>query len=135
MEFRKTVCGGEKAIIDYSINLAKTGGDKAAQILGTEVFDNKSGTLRQCAFANIRLPLEYGDGPGQIPPEDIGKVQQFIAKESVKAGTFFAFVFYNGAHWWRISTPVMLDEADIVWGAQIMKGLCERVRNEEYASQ
>ena len=134
MEFRQTICGGEKAIIQYSTNLAKTAGDAAAHILGTEVLDNKSGTLRQCAFANIRLPLKYGDDDGQkqIPLRDIGKVQQFIAEESVKAGTFFAVCFFGGALWWRVSASVVLDEEDVAWGARVMRGLCERAKAGAY---
>ena len=132
VEFRKTTCGGDDNITNHMINLAKTGGDKAAQILGTEVLDNSNHSLRQCAFANVRLPLEYGDEPGKIPLSHIGTIAQFIAVESVKAKTFFAIILYNGSHWWRISTTIMIDEEDIIWGATVMKDLCQRIKRGEY---
>lgn len=132
MEFRKTICGGEANIMDYITNLAKIGGDRAARILGTEVLDNSTHTLRQCAFANIRLPLEYGDDHGKIPVSDIGKIARFIAEESVKANTFFPVILYNGYHWWRISATIMIEEDDIIWGANVMKNVCERVKRGDY---
>ena len=131
-EFREKVCGGERKIIDYCVQLAKNGGDRAATVFGTEVMDNKAGTLRECAFANVRLPLEYGDGEGKIPLDDVGKVAQFIASNSAQLKTFFAIIFYSGAHWWRISTQAYLEMADIEWGIQTMSKLCERARNGDY---
>ena len=132
LEFREKVCGGEKKIIDYCIQLAKDSGDRAAEVFKTEVMDNKANTLRKCAFANIRLPLEYGDGEGKIPLRDVGRVAQFIASNSAKLKTFFAIIFYNGAHWWRISAQAYLEMADIEWGIQTMSKLCERARNGDY---
>ena len=134
MEFREKVCGGEPNIMDYCIRLAKDGGELVAQILGTEVLRNKSGSSMQCAFANVRIPIEYGNGPGKIPLADIGKVAQFIATESAKLQTFFTIILFQGAHWWRISAQCYLEMADIEWGANKMKELCERAKKSEYSS-
>lgn len=50
---------GEEAIMKHCVDLAKKGGNEAAKTLGTEVMENPEGTLRRCAFANVRLPLEF----------------------------------------------------------------------------
>ena len=134
LEFREKVCGGEDEIIEYCIELARKGGDRVAEAFGTEVLDNKSGTLRNCAFANVRLPLEYGDEEGKIPVEDYGKVAQFIASESAKAQTFFAIIFLHGAHWWRISTQAYLDMDDIEWAIDTMKEILKRAQDGGYKS-
>lgn len=134
LEFREKVCGGEEKIMNYCIELAKEGGDRAAQVFGTEVLDNKAKTLRNCALANVRLPLEYGNGEGKIPIRDYGKVAQFIAEESVKLKTFFPIIFIHGAHWWRISAQAYLEMADIEWGIQAMNELCEIVKRGEHQS-
>lgn len=134
IKFREEVCGGEEKIMNYCIELALKGGDRAAEIFGTEVLDNESKTLRNCAFANVRLPLKYGEGKGKVPHKDVGKVAQFIALESVKLNTFFAIIFFRGAHWWRISAQAYLEMADIEWGSETMKRLCERASKGEYES-
>ena len=118
--------------MNYCISLAQDGGDRAAEVLGTEVLKNKTETLRNCAFANVRLPLEYGGDPGQVTQRE--KVSQFIMGESAAAGTFLAVTFYRGAHYWRISGQCYLDMADIEWGAGFMKRLCERVKNGEHVN-
>ena len=132
LKFRESICGGEEKIIEYCIELAKEAGDRAAEVFGTEVMDNESKTLRKCALANVRLPLEYGDGKGKIPLKDMGQVAQFIASESVELKTFFAIIFYHGAHWWRISAQAYLEMADMEWGIQAMRTLCDRVTKGEY---
>jgi hypothetical protein len=52
VQFRNEICGGHDAITKYIRNLARTGGDRVAEILGTEVMNNEEGTFRQCTFAN-----------------------------------------------------------------------------------
>ena len=132
MEFREKVYGGEEAIMDYCIELARQGGDRAVEVLRTEILTNRSKTLRRCAFANVRLPIEYGHEVGQIPLVDLQASAQFIATESVKLKSFFAVPFLNGALWWRISAQAYLDIADFEWGIQRMKVLCDRVNRGEY---
>ena len=134
LKFRKEVCGGEEKIMNYCIELARKGGDRAAEAFGTEVLDNKAKTLRGCAFANVRLPLEYGEGEGKIPVKDAGKVAQFIAAESANAQTFFAIIFFREAHWWRLSAQAYLDMDDIEWGIKTMLKITTRAQNGEYAT-
>ena len=133
LKFRQEVCGGEEAIMNYSIQVAREGGDRAAQILSTEVLDNKEGTLRNCAMANVRLPLTVGSGAGEVKEKDVGLVTQWVMKKSADDyETFLATSLYQGAWWWRISGEAFLDVEDVVWGAEVMKKLCERVKKGEH---
>lgn len=61
LRWREEVCGGEEAIMNYNIKLAKQGGKIIADILGTEVIDNKSHTLTDCCLVNIVLPLRVSE--------------------------------------------------------------------------
>lgn len=82
INFRQNLCGGEEAIYNYIREVAQRGADLVAMILGTEVMDDLdsgfglktmgsyeasdrrdggrtgwSGGLRDCAMANILLPI------------------------------------------------------------------------------
>jgi hypothetical protein len=46
--------------------------------------------------------------------------------------TYIAVIFYNGAWWARFSAQVYLGIEDFMFGARVLKVLCERVRNGEY---
>ncbi|KAK4506144.1 hypothetical protein PRZ48_004109 [Zasmidium cellare] len=56
---------GEEAVMAYGVELARRGGDVVAEALGTEVLENGEGTLRGCAFANVKLPVELGGDAGE----------------------------------------------------------------------
>lgn len=61
LEWRKRITfgnkTGEEAIISYNKELARKGGQLVADILGTEVLDNRELTLGDCAMTNVRLPV------------------------------------------------------------------------------
>ncbi len=82
INFRQNLCGGEEAIYNYIRDIAQRGADLLAMLLGTEVMDDLdaghglrtmgsyeatdrrdggrtgwSGGLRDCAMANILLPI------------------------------------------------------------------------------
>lgn len=82
INFRQNICGGEEKIYDYIRDNAQRGADMIAMLLGTEVMDDLdpglglkamgsyegsvgqeqfskhwAGTLRDCAMANIVLPI------------------------------------------------------------------------------
>ncbi|KAI1299033.1 aminotransferase family protein-like protein [Xylaria venustula] len=58
LTFRSEICGGEDAIRSYCRAVARQGGEIAAEILGTEIMDTPNSRMRECFFANVRLPLE-----------------------------------------------------------------------------
>ncbi|KAI0887982.1 aminotransferase family protein-like protein [Annulohypoxylon maeteangense] len=134
-KFREQVCGGEKRICDYCINMAKEGGELMATILGTDVLENNTGTLRSCCFTNVRLPLEVTEEPGEgrhigrVPVTEAKAVADWITIKSVEEfDTFIATRYYAGAFWVRISSQIYLDRADFEWAAHVLLDLCNRVR-------
>ena len=89
-------------------------------------------------MTNVRLPLEIGDGEGQIPQDKTRPAGVYIAKEAAREGTFFAVILYRDQVWWRISAAAYLEIGDIEWGIRTMGRICENVRKglyEDNASQ
>ncbi|KAI1387442.1 PLP-dependent transferase [Hypoxylon trugodes] len=139
LKFRNQVCGGEERVRNYCINLAKEGGELMAAILGTEVLENKTETLRNCYFTNVRLPLEVAetaeepDESGQamrkVPAKEAKAVADWITITTVEEfDTFIATRYYAGAFWIRLSSQIYLDKADFEWAANVLLDLCTRVR-------
>ncbi|KAI0120520.1 aminotransferase family protein-like protein [Hypoxylon sp. NC0597] len=135
LRFRDQVCGGEERVRDYCINIAKEGGELMAAIMGTEVLNNITGTLRDCCFTNVRLPLEVAeelqDGmhTDKVPAADAKAVADWITITSVEEfDTFIATRYYAGAFWTRLSSQVYLDLKDFEWAANVLLDLCGRVR-------
>ncbi|KAI1208363.1 putative aminotransferase family protein [Annulohypoxylon truncatum] len=132
--FRNDVCGGEAAIQVYCHRVAQESAAVAAEILGTSIMDCPGSCLRDCAFANVRLPLDIGtDGPGKVDPAHANKVSDWFKKTGYREnGIYFQTVLYRGVWWWRISGMIYVEVEDFRKGAEILKGLCERVRNGEH---
>ncbi len=59
LQFRAEVCGGEERIRQYCQDITRKGGQRIAEILASEVMDNKTRTLTECCFTNVRLPLAF----------------------------------------------------------------------------
>ena len=125
LAFRRDVCGGEDAIMTYSIDLARRGGDRAAEILGTDVLDNEEGTLRDCAFANVRVPLNLSRAKNAPP---LGALAQRFIARSAERGTLLAVGPYNGVLYWRLSGQAYLDMTDVEKGAHVLKDLCAEIQ-------
>lgn len=133
IEFRQEVCGGEAKIMQYCQEVAMEGAKKAAEILGTEVMDNAEGTLTRCALVNVRLPVQIGTGENEVDKEDLHVAAQWLSRTLVDDfDTFMAIYFYGGQMWVRFSGQIYLEVEDIVWGAHVLKGLCQRVAKGEY---
>ncbi|KAK1751347.1 pyridoxal phosphate-dependent transferase [Echria macrotheca] len=138
IRFRRDLCGGEPAIREYCAKLAREGGDRAALLLGTEVMDNKSGSLRAgCAFANIRLPLKIIDDEDEdeegVPRAEVDRmIGWFYDTTARDFDTYLQTFYYAGAVWTRLSAQVYLDVKDFEWAAGTIKELCVRVRRGEW---
>ncbi|MCJ1282202.1 hypothetical protein MMC26_001525 [Xylographa opegraphella] len=136
LSFRSTICGGEDRIMSYCIHLALEGGNRAAEILGTDVMDNATHTMRNCAFAMVRLPLSIGAGKGMVREGDKAAVAQWMARRAAEeCHTYFAVVLYGERWWWRVSAQVYLEVVDVEWGARKLKELCERVSSGEWLTE
>lgn len=115
----------------YTLDQARKAGKLVAGILETEVLENEEGTLGNCNFSNVKLPLDFhaiagGDGAEAL------KVAQWIAKTLVEEyDTFIAIIFYANAWWVRLSAQVYLDMEDWSWAGKTLKEVCERVHKGE----
>ena len=146
LRFRNEVCGGEAAIREYCHGLARKGGDRVAAMLGTEVLNDSEGFLRQCCFANVRVPLSIVPDPdkaavaqgawivdGVILVSEVPKVLAWWYETAANEyDTYLQTSFYNGAFYIRFSAQVYVEMADFEWGARTVLKLCERVKKGEW---
>ncbi|KAI2623701.1 putative aminotransferase family protein [Xylaria nigripes] len=141
LDFRNQVCGGEEEIRTYSQQVAREGAKAAVSILGTEVMDLADSCMRDCNFANVRLPLTIVEDEsssatnGAIPALHGERVCSWIKTVgATELGCYLQTCYYRGALWWRLSGMVYLEVEDFRKAAWALKGLCERVARGEYSS-
>ena len=141
--WRRDVLGGEERIVEYQRELARTGGRRVAEILGTEVMENEQGTLIDHAMVNVSLPLvivagEDSEGAGgertdlSVPADEAAAAALWMEKVSGEYKTWLRVYLYQGRLWTRLSAQVYLDEEDFVFAGETLKDLCERVGRGEY---
>lgn len=138
IRFRQSL-GGEAAILSYCHELAKDAAALVAQMLGTEVLENSTGTLTNCCMSNVRLPLDWGvvqsvaEKHG-VAKEDVGMLaRNWMLKLLIDDyGTFMALMWYGGAWWVRLSAQVYLELEDFEWAARTLKEVCGRVEKGEF---
>ncbi|KAI0442912.1 pyridoxal phosphate-dependent transferase [Xylaria telfairii] len=124
MSWREQVLGGEAKIMEYTQTLAQEGGKAVARILGTQVLDNKSGTMSRCAMTNVALPLDVGLASINT--------QNWMFTTMVKEyKTFIALIIHAGKLWARLSAQVYLEMEDFEWAGHMLLELCERVKRGE----
>lgn len=133
--------GGEEVVRNYCSTLVNLAAKHVAGVLGTEVLDNETRTLSQCAMANIRLPIsvtkvqETASRSGLEHGEMGLLVRDWIGETAIDGyKTFFQTFFYSGAWWVRLSGQVYLDMHDFEWAAQTLKTICERVEKGDWAA-
>jgi selenocysteine lyase/cysteine desulfurase len=133
IQFRKTVCGGEGEILKYCWNLAARGGQRVADILGTEIMANKSGSLAKCCFSTIKLPIVLRDGEGalvkgEFHSGDASKIKSWLNKTAYKEfDTYLQIDSHAGAMWVRLSAQIYLELQDYEWLGPKLKELCHRL--------
>lgn len=150
--WRRDVLGGEERIMEYTQTLAQEGGKKAAEVLGTEVLENRSGSMTKCSMTNVALPLKFvatatarggggtagvsggsGDQELEIPVEDVADAQEWIMRVLISDYNTYVVVYtYNNRFWVRISAQVYLDIGDFEWAGQILLELSKRVAKGDY---
>ena len=139
LKFRNEVCGGEERIREYCFWLAREGGARVADILGTEVLANKSGSIQMCCLTNILLPLviypDEGGQKGDIALSDAQAVWDWMYQTAANEfDTYFQIKYYRGAFWVRFSAQIYLGMEDFEWGANRLLELCERAKKGEWKS-
>ena len=125
---------GEEAIMAHNQRLAREGGEivSAALGAGAEIMENDEGTLGNCNFSNVRLPLDFQSiAAGDVATAQ--KVGQWIAEVLVQEyKTFIAIIFYKGSWWVRLSGEVYLTKDDFEWAGRTLSEVCERVGRGEW---
>ena len=138
IEWRKKITWngkqGEEAIYAYMAHIAREAGDLMAAAFGTEVMENAEGTLTDCFFTNVRLPLNFEE----LAQGDAGKAFQILhwMNQTLvdEYDTFMGFNFYDGAWWVRLSGQVYLTKEDFQWGTDVLKEVFGRVKKGEWES-
>ncbi len=142
IEWRRDILGGEEKIYEYQEKLANEGGKRVAEILGTEILQNKAGTLTNCAMVNVALPLAIGPDPSltngaaaenrpkgipEIPFDKAPAMTQWLQETLVEDYKTFTPVFpYKNQFWVRLSAQVYLELDDFEWAGNALKDLCKR---------
>lgn len=127
----------------YCQTLAREGATLVARKLGTEVLENKVGTLGgECCLSNVRLPIsvataKHHAAAAGISEEDVGaKVRDWMSKVAIdEYGTFVMSLFYGGAWWVRLSGQIYLDMRDMEWAAGMLGEVCKRVGEGEWTGE
>lgn len=121
IKWRKEVCGGEEAIMTYIKKLTKDGGKAVAKILGTQVLENKTETLTECALVNVKLPLVVGEQG--LESEEVAKVASWMFQTSISEYKTFMPISHgsDGQMWVRLSAQVYLDLVCIVLGSALTR--------------
>ncbi|PFH59413.1 hypothetical protein XA68_12415 [Ophiocordyceps unilateralis] len=138
--------GGEDRIVSYLWWLAKQGGRRVAQLLGTSVIDNRQGTLTDCAMVNVWLPVRVISSPS--PSHAIEPHHLLLAESESSAAiawatstlvseykTFIPISVHRGRWFIRLSAQVYLDLDDFEWAGRTIKEVVERLRLGEYKGQ
>lgn len=157
LKFRELACGGEVTIREYCEHIAQAGGKRMAEIMGTEIMENKTRTLHRCCFVNVRLPLVVTKGAASydtrvepaheqgvmnsqannvisyIRETDATEIVQWMTERSIKDyETMIPVKFYGGEIWCRISGQIYLELQDFEWAAYRLREMCERVSKGEF---
>lgn len=138
--WRRDVCGGEDRIMNYIWDLNKKGAKYVAEQLGTEVLENKKGTLTNCGMANIALPVwvgEKGAGAGEndmvMTQEEAGRAFNWVmATLKDEYRTRVPCFVFMGRLWVRFSAQIYLDMRDYEHGAKALKELVARMAKGEH---
>jgi len=138
LEFRRTICGGEAAIRNYCYEIARVGGKRVAEILGTEVMNTETGNMSQCCFANVAFPFKFQkEGEvrqgGAFDASEASRMAYWINSTAVgEYDTYLQIAFHAGKLWVRLSGQIYLELKDFEWAGHTLKELCDRVNRGEW---
>ncbi|CAI4219104.1 unnamed protein product [Parascedosporium putredinis] len=104
------------------------------------VMENATGSLTNCAMANIALPIWVGEpGAGALDTDvtltsdESAKALQWILRTLMSDhNTFVALFIHGGRYFTRVSAQVYLDLDDYRYGAKALKDVCDRLAKREF---
>ncbi|KAK1832246.1 L-cysteine desulfhydrase [Podospora conica] len=132
LKFRSEVCGGEDKILEYCESIARRGGAKVAEILGTEVLGGVVSSFQRCCFTNVRLPLTLEElGVDEDGGKRVAKWMQELTP--AEYATYIPIKMYAGQFWCRLSGQVYLTMDDFEWAAKTLLEVCERAKKESWS--
>lgn len=100
MDFREWV-GGEEVINQYCRDLARTGGKRIAEIMGTRLMDESENFEQTVNMVNVELPLY------DVPGDKIVLVQGILRDRLLLDFKMYSAHFYhNGKFWARLSAQI-----------------------------
>ncbi|KAG8899649.1 hypothetical protein FRB99_006517 [Tulasnella sp. 403] len=119
IDFRQSI-GGEQKIQDYCNALALKGGQRLAEVLGTEVMGNTEELANH--MINVCLPLkkECSGSWEDDYPTAIAIMEDLM----VKHDCFAAIYPHNGKWWVRASAQIWNDVSDFECLGQVLKQIC-----------
>lgn len=100
LKFRRDVCGGETKIMKHCEDISNEAGRLGAKILGTEIMQNEEETLTKCSMTNLRLPLEIGEGEGEIPERDTIPFAIWATARLAEEHDIYSPVFIHAGSFW-----------------------------------
>ncbi|KAK8119606.1 uncharacterized protein PG998_004232 [Apiospora kogelbergensis] len=122
VRWRRDVLGGEDKILQYIETLAREGGKRMAEMLGTEVLENSTGTLGRCGMTNVALPIQIAGDAAEG-----AAVRQWIQKTLI--ADYNSFV---PPIWVRMSAQVYLEMEDFEWAGRTLLEISQRVAKGEH---
>ncbi|KAJ5773765.1 Pyridoxal phosphate-dependent transferase major region subdomain 1 [Penicillium paradoxum] len=137
IRWREEVCGGEDAIREYCIQLARKGGQCVADILQTQILDNISHTSTDCCMVNILLPLKRPtSGEGSMVKRHDGTnvtVGEWMQQTLIKSHNTFIPVFpFQGSWWARLSAQIYVEPGDFDWAGWTLRDVCKELEEGGY---
>ncbi|KAI9321547.1 pyridoxal phosphate-dependent transferase [Dichotomocladium elegans] len=123
LDFRKAL-GGEEAIQNYCNNLAREGGQRLADIWGTQVLENDDKTLT-VAMTNVQLPFKNKQNlPVAVVMKSI--IDKLIYEHRTVASPYS----HNGKWWLRVCAHVYNDISDFEYLSQAVIKVCQELEND-----
>lgn len=125
MDFREAI-GGEQKIQAYCHDIARAGGKKMAEILGTRLIDEEDQFTACMVDVLLPLPVEH-----DVPRLGSGVGHQIMHKLLEEWHCASSVYIHEGRLWARCSGQIWLEVSDFEYVARALKSICEDLLNSE----
>ena len=129
-------CGGGEKIREYCHRLAVQGGDRAAEILGTEVL-KCPGSEYTANMVNVRLPLDVPSEKSGTHLEELAAQREMLFDSLFERDCFpypFVMTRRGKREWWcRFSAQIYVDLGDFEIAAKMLKEICGTLQGIDFS--